>query len=96
VRRLAAMLAGATIAGACAPRGGTPPPSPRAAAVRFQVLGNAAPSDTGPPRVRSAKQVVTIRGHGLRLEGGGLYGDVDLSDPGPCASRSMTRCPADP
>jgi len=31
--------------------------------------------------VRSAKQVVTIRGHGLRLEGGGLYGDVDLSDP---------------
>jgi hypothetical protein len=75
------MMAGAAIAGACAPGGNTPPPVPRPATIRFQVLGDAGPSDTGPARVSSAEQVITIRGHGLQLEGGGLYGDVDLSEP---------------
>jgi hypothetical protein len=70
-----------TIAGACAPRSAAHAPAPTTT-VRFRVLGSAAPADTGQPRVRSAERVVTIRGQGLQPEGGGLYGDVDLSEPG--------------
>lgn len=56
-------------------------PSPARAPVRFQVLGNASPSDTGPPTLRVEGQLVTIRGLGIQVEGGGLYGDVDLTEP---------------
>lgn len=56
------------------------PPSP-APTVRFQVLGNASPADTGAPTLRIDSQVITIRGIGVQTEGVGLYGDVDLSDP---------------
>jgi hypothetical protein len=45
------------------------------------VLGNASPSDTGAPTLRLDSQVVTIRGMGVQVDGGGLYGDVDLSEP---------------
>jgi hypothetical protein len=48
---------------------------------RFQVLGNASPSDSGPPTLRIEGQQVVIRGVGIQVEGGGLYGDVDLSEP---------------
>jgi hypothetical protein len=58
-----------------------PAPSPVRAPVRFQVLGNASPSDTGPPTLRIEGQHVVIRGLGVQVEGGGLYGDVDLSEP---------------
>jgi hypothetical protein len=70
---------GVTLA-ACAgqPR---PAPSPVRAPARFQVLGNASPSDTGSPTLRIHGQVVTIRGLGIQVEGGGLYGDVDLTEP---------------
>jgi hypothetical protein len=61
------------------------PPQPRLSPVRagvsFQVLGNASPSDTGPPTLRLEGQRVTIRGLGIQVEGGGLYGDVDLTEP---------------
>jgi len=71
---LTAVLAG------CA---GQPPsaPQPVRAPVQFQVLGNASPSDTGPPTLRLQGQRVTIRGLGIQVEGGRLYGDVDLSEP---------------
>jgi hypothetical protein len=66
--------------GACAgqPR---PAPQPLRPPTRFQVLGNASPSDTGPPTLRIDGLVVTIRGLAVQLEGGGLYGDVDLTEP---------------
>jgi hypothetical protein len=51
------------------------------APARFQVLGNASPSDSGPPTLRIEGQQVVIRGVGIQVEGGGLYGDVDLSEP---------------
>lgn len=76
--RATLLALGACMAG-CAPRP-LPPPIP-APAVRFQVLGNAAPSDSGPPTLRLEAQTVTIRGMALQVEGGGLYGDVDLSEP---------------
>jgi hypothetical protein len=71
---LAAMLAGCS---------GPPPPAPQPvrAPVRFQVLGDASPADTGPPTLRLQGQHVTIRGLGIQVEGGRLYGDVDLSEP---------------
>jgi hypothetical protein len=81
VKPLAAVVAGVAIAWACVPGGRMPPAVPRAAMLRFQVLGDAGLSDTGPPRVSSAEHVITIRGRGLQLVGGGLYGDVDLSEP---------------
>jgi hypothetical protein len=58
-----------------------PAPSPARAPARFQVLGNASPSDTGSPTLRIDGQLVTIRGLGIQVEGGGLYGDVDLTEP---------------
>jgi hypothetical protein len=77
------LLAGGLLAGACAPRRAASPavsPAP-AAGAHFAVLGNASPSDTGAPTLRLDSQVVTIRGLALQVEGGGLYGDVDLSEP---------------
>ena len=68
------MLAGCT-------RPPRPTPSPAQAPARFQVLGNASPSDTGSPTLRIDGQLVTIRGLGIQVEGGGLYGDVDLTEP---------------
>jgi hypothetical protein len=49
--------------------------------VRFEILGGAAPSDTGAPTLRIDGQRIRIRGLGLQVEGGGLYGDVDQTQP---------------
>lgn len=46
------------------------------------MLGEAAPSDTGPPIARVAGDVVILRGDARQVEGGGVYGDVDLSEAG--------------
>ena len=79
--RLPAALSAVLLTCGCAthaaprPAPGVPP------AVRFRVLGNASPSDTGAPTLRLESQVVTIRGMALQVEGGGLYGDVDLAEP---------------
>lgn len=80
MRAIVSVLAGLLSCG-CASR--TPPtPAPAISpAVRFQVLGNASPSDTGALTLRLEGQVVTIQGMALQVEGGGLYGDVDLTDP---------------
>jgi len=70
--------------GACAPQA-PPAPAPASApppALRFQVLGNASPSDTGPPTLTVRGQTVTIQGLAVQQEGAGLYGDLDLSEPG--------------
>jgi hypothetical protein len=70
---------GVTLA-ACA---GQPPmaPAPARPTARFEVLGDASPSDAGPPTLRIDGQFITIRGLGIQVEGGGLYGDVDLTEP---------------
>jgi hypothetical protein len=77
------LLAGGMLAAACAPRRPASPAVPPAVApgAHFVVLGSASPSDTGAPTLRLDSQVVTIRGSALQVEGGGLYGDVDLSEP---------------
>lgn len=77
--RRSAMPIGALLLGCVGPP--RPAPQPVRAPVSFQVLGNASPSDTGPPTLRLDGQRVTIRGLGIQVEGGGLYGDVDLSEP---------------
>jgi hypothetical protein len=66
---------------ASAPRAPVPAAAPRLAPVRFAILGGAAPSDTGPPTLRIDGQRIRIRGLGLQVEGGGLYGDVDQTQP---------------
>jgi hypothetical protein len=84
VRRAVLLLAAGWLVAACAASRATAPPPkpvPASAPSRFQVLGNASPSDTGPPTLRLDSQVVTIRGMGVQVDGGGLYGDVDLSEP---------------
>jgi hypothetical protein len=83
VRRTALSLAaGCLVAGCASSRAAAPAPKPVPASTsRFEVLGNASPSDTGPPTLRLDSQVVTIRGMGVQVDGGGLYGDVDLSEP---------------
>jgi hypothetical protein len=58
-----------------------PAPAPVRAPTRFQVLGNASPADTGSPTLRIDGQLVTIRGLAVQVEGGGLYGDVDQTEP---------------
>jgi hypothetical protein len=58
-----------------------PAPSPVRAPTHFQVLGNASPADTGSPTLRIDGQLVTIRGLAVQVEGGGLYGDVDQTEP---------------
>jgi hypothetical protein len=75
---MAALAAAALAACSGSP---SPAPSPVRAPARFQVLGNASPSDSGPPTLRIEGQQVVIRGVGIQVEGGGLYGDVDLSEP---------------
>lgn len=77
-KRMAALAAVALAACSGSP---SPAPSPVRAPARFQVLGNASPSDSGPPTLRIEGQQVVIRGVGIQVEGGGLYGDVDLSEP---------------
>lgn len=77
-KRIAALAAVALAACSGSP---SPAPSPVRAPARFQVLGNASPSDSGPPTLRIEGQQVVIRGVGIQVEGGGLYGDVDLSEP---------------
>ena len=81
--RAGLLLASGLLTGACAPPPAAPTPrrAPLATPSRFAVLGNASPSDTGPPTLRIDSQVVTIRGMGVQADGGGLYGDVDLSEP---------------
>jgi hypothetical protein len=74
------VIVSAAMLAACAgpPR---PAPAPVRVPVTFQVLGNASPSDTGAPTLRIQGQLVTIRGLGIQVEGGGLYGDVDATEP---------------
>jgi hypothetical protein len=77
--RPAAGLLVAGFLGACGGRAlGTPAPAPP---LRFELLGNASASDSGPPTLQVDSQIVTIRGVGVLTEGAGLYGDVDLSEP---------------
>jgi hypothetical protein len=68
------------LAPACAPRR---PASvaPVATTLRFQVLGNASPSDSGAPTLRLAPRAITIRGMAIQVEGAGLYGDLDVTQP---------------
>jgi hypothetical protein len=75
------MVSGAML-GACLrqPRP-APAPAPARATASFEVLGNASPSDAGPPTLRIDGQFITIRGLGIQVEGGVLYGDVDLTAP---------------
>lgn len=46
------------------------------------MLGNASPSDTGPPLLLLADRIITIRGMDLQRTDGGLYGDVDSTQRG--------------
>jgi hypothetical protein len=66
------------MAGACA-RGASPMPVPEA---RVRVLGPPAREDAGSPVVSVEGALVVVRGIAHRVEGAGLYGDVDASDPG--------------
>ncbi len=43
-------------------------------------MGNASPSDTGAPTLRLEAGRITIRGMAVQVEGGGLYGDLDVSE----------------
>ena len=73
------VLLGSLLAAACGGHAVTmPSPSP---GLRFDVVGNASPADTGGPTLRIDSQVVTIRGIAIQTEGVGLYGDLDLSEP---------------
>lgn len=76
--KAAVVLVLGALAGGCAPPA---PPAPPVPAARFQVLGNASPSDTGAPTLVMRDQIVFIRGLALQVEGGGVYGDVDLTEP---------------
>lgn len=46
------------------------------------MLGNASPSDSGPPTLLLANRVITIRGMDLQRTDGGLYADVDSTQQG--------------
>lgn len=46
------------------------------------MLGNASPSDTGPPLLLLADRVITIRGMDLQRTDGGLFADVDSTQRG--------------
>ncbi|HUR95775.1 MAG TPA: hypothetical protein VMY76_14425 [Gemmatimonadales bacterium] len=74
---VAALLPAALLL-ACAPR--VPPVVGPAPALRFEVLGNASPSDTGAPTLRLGASSIVIRGLALQLENGGLYGDLDVTE----------------
>lgn len=41
------------------------------------MLGNASPSDSGPPTLILADRIITIRGMDLQRTDGGLYADID-------------------
>jgi hypothetical protein len=81
--RPAVLLFGAlvpTLVPACAPRR-PPGVAPVATTLRFEVIGGASPSDTGAPTLRLAPGMITIRGMAVQVEGGGLYGDLDVTQP---------------
>lgn len=70
-----------TLAVACAPK--HPPATPDPVAWRgFRLLGNASPSDTGPPTLLLSNRVITIRGMDLQRTDGGLYADIDSTQRG--------------
>ena len=71
----------ALIAVACAPTSPQATPRPTRA-VDFRILGDASPSDTGPPTLLLADRVITIRGMDLQRTDGKLYGDVDATQHG--------------
>jgi hypothetical protein len=79
VRKL--LIGAAAVAIACAPGNPSAPPTPVAVS-GFRVLGNASPSDTGPPVLLLADRIITIRGMDLQRTDGGLYGDVDSTQHG--------------
>jgi len=84
VSRAVLFLISGMLSAACAshrPAAPTPVRAPTAATSHFEVIGGASPADTGPPTLRLDSQVVTIRGMAVQPEGGGLYGDVNLSQP---------------
>jgi hypothetical protein len=68
----------AFMAGACAHRASLMP-LPEA---RVRVLGQPAPDDAGSPVASVEGALVMVRGITRQVEGGGLYGDVDMSDSG--------------
>ena len=75
------LIIATAVAVACAPGQPSPRPDPVAAS-GFRVLGNASPSDTGPPMLLLADRIITIRGLDLQRIDGGLYGDVDSTQHG--------------
>ena len=76
--RAPALLWGCTLMTACGGRTvSSPAPADR---LRFEVLGNASPADSGAPTLRIDSQVVIIRGIGIQTEGVGLHADLDLSE----------------
>lgn len=80
----ARLVLAAFLVGGCAPRrtaAPVPEPARSTAPTRFAVLGNASPADSGPPTLRLEAQVVTIRGTAVQVDGGSIYGDVDLTQP---------------
>jgi hypothetical protein len=79
--RILLVTSAAVLGLACASR--SPDPSPRpVAASGFRILGNASPSDSGPPTLLLADRTITIRGMDLQRTDGGLYGDVDSTQRG--------------
>ena len=79
-RRLVAAAIAFAVA-ACASKSASRQPAPMPAS-GFRVLGNASPSDTGPPTLLLADRVVTIRGMDVQRTDGGLYADVDSTQLG--------------
>ena len=66
------------LACSCRPQPFTlPAPEPQ-----FQVLGEARQGEAGAPLVGVSGRTVIIRGTAMRLEGGELHGEFDLSEPG--------------
>jgi len=71
----------AAVALGCASGKPLPGPSPEPVS-GFLVLGNASPTDTGPPTLLLADRIITIRGMDLQRTDGGLYADVDSTQQG--------------
>jgi hypothetical protein len=80
---------GAVLAGACARQqpaiSAASPPAPQ---VRFAVVGEAGPADTGAPTAWVAGGVITIRGSACQVVGGGIYA-VDAPPPQGVRSRQV-------
>jgi hypothetical protein len=68
----------ALMAGACA-HGASLMPVHEA---RVRVLGEPGPDHAGSPVASVEGALVMVRGTTRQVEGGGIYGDVDVSDPG--------------